>query len=188
MTRAKTKNNSKQLQVDAVRVTRTTFFLVVLTLLATIIFDSGNLITRDAVVQRWILACSLLLVNVIVWYFVQITKSTTAILSSVVTLVVAQILFASFMIYWERGMAATSTLLLAVPIVTSGVLKRRRLLLATTTLTAAAYSLASVKYFNDFFNEGYRIQLWGNLFFYSGLCFIIGWTVMVLSGLRHDSR
>ncbi len=184
-----TKNSklSKKLRLDSTRAARTNFFIVVLVMIVTVIYDSGNLITKQSVSERWIAATLLLIVNLIIWYYVKYADKNYKIMYAISALVVAQIIFAGFIIYWERGMAATSTLLLALPIITIGVLRRRTLLLGTAALTAATYALVSVKYFNDFFNEGYRIQLWGNIVFYCSLCFIFAWMIMVLDGLRHDS-
>ncbi len=182
------KKSVASLQVDAIRITRTTFFAVALFMLVTALFDSGNLITRESVAQRWVAGTLLLFATLSVWFLVRTSESITRNMTLLFALAVCEVIFAGFMIYWERGMASTSTLLLALPIITVGVMRRRVLLLLITTLTAATYSLSAVKYFNDFFNEGYRIQLWGNVVFYSGLCFILAWMVLILVGLRHDSK
>jgi len=98
------------------------------------------------------------------------------------------VVFAGFTTYWERGMASTSTIFYVLPLLTVAIIRNRHALLATTVLSAGTYAFTSVKYFNDFFNEGYRIQLWGHLFLYSGTIFAIGWLIMIMTGLRHDSR
>jgi hypothetical protein len=155
--------------------------------LSIIIFDSGNLITREAVIDRWTLITALLIVNTIVWY-----AASRSVIKKVDILIAAMTLtllaVAGFMTYWERGMASTSTILYALPLLTVATMKNRHALLATAAFAIGTYSFAAVKYFNDFFNEGYRVQLWGTILLVSSAIFTIAWLLMIVAGLRHDSK
>jgi len=171
------------------RVTRTLFFFAGFYALSIVIFDSGNLITREAVIDRWTILSGLLVVNSLCWLIsAQITHrlSSQIILRSV--LAVSLLAFAGFTTYWERGMASTSTLFYLLPLLIIATLKNRHALLTTTILAVTTYAFATVKYFNDFFNEGFRIQLWGNIVLYGGTIFVCAWLIMVITDLRHDSR
>jgi len=184
----KIKSKNSKLQIDVLRVTRTGFAFIVVFLLTTIIMDSWNLLTHESVGLRWISAGLLLVVNTAVWYFARCKSTRRYYTGLVMTLVVSQIIFATMNIYWERGMASALPIIFAVPILTAGALKRRTALLTATVLSAGAYSTSVVVYFTSNYGEGYRIQLWAQIFFFSGLFFVIAWLAMVLAGLRHDSE
>lgn len=184
------KSTSKKvnLQVNTLRVCRTGFAFVGVYLLTTIIFDSWNLLPKEAVGRRWMAAVALLVINTAIWYFARKKSSSSYYTTLIMTLVISQIVFAGINIYWERGMASVSAILFVVPILTAGALKKRTAILTATILSAAAYSAATVGYFFENYGEGYRIQLWGTVFFVSGLMFVIAWLAMILAGLRHDSE
>ena len=173
-------------EITVTRVTRTIYFFLAVFALSIVIFDSGNLITREAVIDRWQLATGLFIINTIIWYVAAQKQSNKGLLVLILTL--ALIVFAGFMTYWERGMASTSTILYVLPLLVIATLKNRHALLATAALSAGMYSFAAVKYFNDFFNEGFRIQLWGNMILIAGIIFTCAWLIMILTGLRHDSK
>lgn len=181
----------KQTSIDAsfslTRVTRTLYGFLGIVALATVIFDAGNLVTKDAVIDRWTALFVVFVVNTIAWF---IASEGTAFSKRILVLLVSLTLlgFAGAMTYWERGMASTSTILYTLPLLSVAILKNRHALIATTALCIATYAFASVKYFNDFFNEGYRIQLWGSIVMYSGLFAVVAWLIMILTGLRKDSE
>lgn len=171
--------------LDITRLTRTLFFLIALLALTTIVFDAGNLIQREAVSRRWILLTIALGANTTAWFLGSVNglKKYVVFGLSIIFVVVA-----GLVTYWERGMASSSTIFYIVPLLIVATLKNRHALIATATISAGTYALASVKYFNDFFNEGYRIQLWGSLLQYIGAIFIATWLIMIISGLRRDSK
>ena len=172
----------------ATRVSRINFFFIALYAASIIVFDSGNLITREAVGQRWYFVVVLLIINTKVWYLAR--RVNSALLQKILVwiLILTELVFAGFMTYWERGMASMSTLLFALPVVTSGILLSRTATLATSVFALATYSLAAMKYFNDFFNEGYRLQLYGQIAFYGGVFLVIAWVVNILTGVNKNSQ
>lgn len=183
------KTTPKDVQLTLTRATRSLYFFITLYAVSIIVFDSGNLITREAVIQRWSIATAAFVVNTIIWYLsADGIKNRSTRFSLTVVLALVFIAFAGFSTYWERGMASTSTIFYVIPLLIAATLKHRHTLLAVTALSAGTYAFAAVKYFNDFFNEGYRIQLWGNLLLYMGTLFAIAWLIMVIAGLRHDSK
>lgn len=177
----------KKENVNLTRLTRTLYFFIGFFALSVIIFDSGNLITKTAVVDRWLLLTMLFIANTIAWFIgSRPDRNSKSLLTYMLS--ASLLIFAGFMTYWERGMASSSTIFYILPILTIATLKNRHALMAAAALSAATYSLAAVKYFNDFFNEGYRIQLWGNIVLYSGTILISAWLIMIVSGLRRDSK
>lgn len=173
--------------IELTRVTRTLYFFIGVFALSIIIFDAGNLLTKDAVIDRWMLVTALFVLNTAAW-FIGAQSNTKAKTLLICLLAGATLIFAGFMTYWERGMASSSTLLYVLPLLIIATLKNRHALLATAALAAATYAFATVKYFNDYFNEGYRIQLWGNIVLYGGAIFAIAWLILILDGLRQDSK
>jgi hypothetical protein len=169
------------LQTNALRVARVHFLYIVGYMLAIVIFDSWNLFTHDAVVQRWTLAAVLFVLTTILWYLSRLKFSADSVyVALVLLLILADIGFAATNIYWERGMASRSVVLFAVPIITAATLRSRSILLAAAALSMVAYTTAAVRYFYQHYGEGYRVELWGNLLLYSAIFFVLGWLLMVI--------
>ena len=103
-------------------------------------------------------------------------------------LTVALIAFAGFMTYWERGMASSSTIFHVLPLLVIATHKDRHAVMAVAGISAGTYAFSAVKYFNDYFNEGYRVQLWGNIVLYSATILVSAWLILIVSGLRKDSK
>jgi hypothetical protein len=168
---------SKQLillQTNVVKVARTHFFFVLAYVLSIIAFDSWNLITPEALSQRWTLAAIMLVVSTVVWYAARARVSSGAYYQALVFgLVLLDIAVAAFTVYTERGMASRGVALFAVAITTSATLISRSALYAAAALSTAAYSLAAVRYFTEFPSEGYKIELYGVIGFYSAIFFVL---------------
>lgn len=164
----------------AQRVTRAHFLFIAAYMLAAVIFDSWGLIAREAIGRRWLAAGTLLALNTVLWYLAHNSlKRESNYRLIILILAVADIAFAGLNVYWERGMAATNVILFAVPLVTLAVLRSRTALVAGATLSAAAYAAASVKYFFDFYGEGYRVQLYGQIFFFTLVFYALAWLLLV---------
>lgn len=186
----KKKNNktSDSVKLSITRATRTIYFFIAFFIISIVIFDSWNLLTREAIIDRWTIATMLLIINTFVWFGVSQKWPLSVMKLPIGLLAGALVVFAGFMTYWERGMASTSTIMYALPILVIAMAKDRHALIATAVLSAGTYSLASVKYFNDFFNEGYRIQLWGTIVLVTGSILAVSWLTMIIAGLRMDSK
>jgi len=158
------------------------FLLIAAYIVTTIIFDSWNLIPHDAVEQRWTAAGMLLALNAVVWFAARSirTRGDVVYRAALYTLVIADIIFASYNIFWERGMASTSVVLFAVPIIMAAIARSRTALLTATVLAVAGYSTAAVRYFNQHYGEGFRVQLYGYVFFYSALMFVLAALLAIL--------
>ncbi len=144
-------------------------------------FDSWNLLTKDSINQRWTLIAGLFVLNIIVWFMARIQFQTnTWYKLSIFSLAIYDILIASMFVYWERGMASLSVSLFFVPIIIVAALRSQGLLVATALLSGAAYSTAAVRYFNDNYGEGFRVQLWGTVVFYSFVFFVMAWLLIAV--------
>ena len=86
------------------------------------------------------------------------------------------------MLFRSRGMASTSTILYALPIASMALWRSRTYTIGVSILASATYALAATKYFYDFFNEGYRVQLYGEIFFYAVIFIVAG---SIIASLAH---
>ncbi len=169
------------MQTAVVRVTRVHFVYIAAYILATIVFDSWNLYTHEAVRQLWTAAGILLVINTIIWFLARQNYANKSFyVFNVLALVLADVVFATYNVYWQQGLASKSVILFTVPIVTAAVLRSRSLLLGTTTLCAAAYSTVSVRYFFENYGSGYRVELWGTIGLYSAVFFILALLLMII--------
>ena len=169
------------LQTTAVRVTRVHFLYIAAYVLSIIVFDSWNLYTHEAVSELWTAVGILLAINTVLWYLARMKFSNNTIyIAIVLILIAADIIFAAYNVFWQRGLASKAVALFAIPIVTAAVLRSRSTLLATATLSAAAYSIVSVRYFYLNYGESFRVELYGTVGFYSALFFVLAGLLMVI--------
>lgn len=170
------------LQVNVLRVARIHFYYAAAIAASIMVYDAWKLITPQAVLQRWTVLALLLVVTTLIWYACRaIGKSPFYYRMLAYILILFDIFLAGFFVYVERGMASRGVVLFAIPIAVSMVLNSRSALFATATLSVTAYTFAAVKYFVDFFNEGYRIELYSVLSFYSACFFVLAgifWVVL----------
>jgi hypothetical protein len=177
---AKQKTPTLDSRYVLLRIVRVHFLYVAVYMLSIIIFDSWNLISHEAVLQRWTLAGSLLIINTIIWYLCKVRLNNDNIYRILLAvLIIADILFAAINVYWQRGMASKSVMLFVVPIVSAALIRSRSLLLATASLSAAAYSMASVQYFYENYGQGFKVELYGEVFLYSATFFILAGLLMI---------
>jgi hypothetical protein len=176
-------NQKAPIQSRILRVTRVHFSLSLVLVLSIIIFDAWGLIAPENVLQRWTIAAFLFVVNTIVWYLSRSNfKSAGYYKALIFALILVDIAVATFLVYNERGMASSAVMLYAIPITTSGILNSRRGLFATAAFSTAAYTLAAVRYFVINFNEGYKVELYGIITFYSALFFVLAALLWVIIG------
>lgn len=170
------------LKSRAVRVSRFHFALVLLFSVQTIVYHASKVITPDLVLKRWIATASLLVIATILWYFAKNRVTSLGGFKAIIyALIIADIAFASFNVYTQRGYASKSVVLFVIPIFMAAVLTSRSALLATALLSVAAYTTTAVTYFVKNFNEGYMAELYGEIAFYSVLYLLLAlllWTLV----------
>jgi hypothetical protein len=177
----KSTSASGWLQTTAVRLTRIHFIYVLCYLVSIVIYDASNLYTHQAIGQLWTAGGILLALNVVLWFAARLKVSNYWIYVGIVlTLIIADIAFASYIVYWQRGLYSKAVMLYTVPIIAAAAVRSRSILLGTTALSAAAYSVVSVRYFFDHYGLGYRVELWANVAFFSGMMFVLALLLMVV--------
>lgn len=150
------------------------FVLITLIIGQTIIYDASKLITPEVVLDRWFVIAGLLVVNGLIWYLVKSRAGHAALYKSLLGLMVlSDILLASYFVYEGRGMASKAVILFVIPIVIAGALKSKSALFATAIFSISAYTLAAVSYFVINFNEGYKVELYGEIGFYSVILLLV---------------
>lgn len=171
------------LQTSIVRLSRIYFTLTALYALVIIVSDAWDLITPEMLLNRWEMAAVLLGVTAIVWFLARRTTNNALYYKILLLiLVILGIGFATFSVYTQRGMASKGVMLYVLPIITAAALYSRSAVMATATVSVAAYTLAAVRYFVLNPAEGYKVELYTEIGFYSGLLFIVAALVNV--GIR----
>jgi hypothetical protein len=186
---AKPKQITNWLQSTAVRVTRIHFVYIAAYMASIIAFDSWNVYTHTDIGNRWTIAATLLIINTICWYVARIKFSNSSIyMILVITIILADIIFAATNVYWERGLASKAVALFAVPIVTAATIRSRTTILAVATLSVAAYSTSVIRYYNLHYGESLRAELYGYVGLFCLSFFILSALLMVIINPETNSK
>ena len=178
-TKAKKTKDSKLsyaqwLRQSAIRVARVHFVLIGVYVATVIAYDAFNLITEDALLARWTMASILLVASAIFWYLTRIDGKASGYYGWIIYgFIMLDMALASFSVYTQRGMASKSVFLYVIPIVIAALLLRRAALYMVATISVAAYSLTAIWYSVNNPSEGYKIELYGEVGFYSALLFVV---------------
>ena len=179
-TRVNKRNDSSGVLHAAIgRVAAGHIWLAFILIVQILIYDAWELITPEAVIWRWLIAGGLFVVAITVWYAVHMNRNIVAD-KLLWTLIVCDILVASFSVYTQRGMAARAVALYAIPIVVAALFGRAAALFMTAALCVVAYVVAAASYFVLNFNEGYKVELYGEVSFYSVFFLILAALVWVV--------
>jgi len=137
-----------------------------------IAFDAWNLITPEAIVQRWMVVAFLGVVSTLVWYF---PKSTSKKVYKWLAydLILAGIVFASFNVFTQRGVASKAVILYLFPIIAAAVILSRTAAIATTIISSAIYFAVTVRYFYNFPGEALKVELYAETALYIAILFVI---------------
>lgn len=183
---AKKKAETNSLRTDLIRLCWVHFVYAGITIAQIILYHTSKLITPELVKQRWMITAGLLFVTIIVWYIASTKKHALHLYRwLILALISADIAVAAISVYYDRGFASQSVLLFVIPIMVSAVLKSRAAIFATSAICIAVYSAVTVKYFVDFFNEGYSAELYGEVGFYSAIFLVIA---SILAAVLHTRQ
>jgi hypothetical protein len=167
-------SSASTLRAPLLRVSRWHYVYVVALAVQLLAYDAFHLITLDIVLKRWAIIVAVLIVTAIVWYNAKGQKTNDTIYSRLTwLLLITDIAAASYSVYLQRGMASRAVLLFIIPIVSAAILAKRSSILLTAVLSTAAYIGTTVAYFVIHFNEGYKIELYGEVGFYSTMFFVV---------------
>lgn len=169
-----------RLQNRLVRLCRVHFVLVAVYAVYVAASDATNLIAPAAVLQRFTMAAVLLTGTSIVWYLARYKRDDGYYRKLIYLIIALDICWAAFTIYTQRGMASRGVMLFSLPIVGSTMLLSRRAIFVTACLSTAAYVLSALKYFVDYFNEGYRAELYIEVGFYCAVFFVLSGLLSIL--------
>ncbi len=162
------------LQVNVIRTARIHFFIVFVYGAALIAADAGKLYAPQDVLLRWKIAAVMLSIVTIIWYVARRYVKTNSYYQALAyILIILDIWGAAYSVYIERGMASNSVAMFAFPIAVATILYSRTALFATAALCTAAYWFACVRYFVLNFNQGYKLELYTTLSFYSAGFFLL---------------
>ena len=147
-------------------------------------YDAWKLIAPEDVLGRWKVAALLLVATTLVWYIAKNANHNPIVYKTALyALILTDLYVAASLVYAERGMASRGVMLFVIPIIISTAFERASAVFATAALATAAYTFMAVRYFVVNFNEGYKIELYATLAFYSALFFVVAG---LLSAALHD--
>lgn len=169
----KNKNHSS-VRTAFIRIAKIHLVISLVLVIQTIIYDAGKLITPELVLKRWAIISVLALTASVCWYLARLNSNMTVIRNLVWALIAADFIVASFSIYTQRGMASRAVLLLILPILTAAALQRKGAIFLTSVAAAVVYTVTAVAYFVLNFNEGYKLELYGEIGFYSAILLATG--------------
>ncbi len=176
------------LRSPVLRATKVHFFYVLAVVVFIIEYDAWKLITHEALLQRWTMACFMLVVVTTCWYAArQQTTNDNYYKFIAGALIGLDILVASFSVYTQRGMSSRAVVLFAIPLIMAAIISRAAIF-ATAAFSVAAYSFAAVRYFALNPSEGYKIELYGDLTFYSAIFFILAALLWVFISKHTQSQ
>jgi hypothetical protein len=162
------------LRAQTLRLSRAHFAYVLILAGQIILYDAAMLISPDFVLKRWLVTAGLLVVTTIVWALAhQVNKSNQLYEKLIYALILADLAIASFSVYTQRGMASRAVLLYVIPIIVAASLGKRVALFGAALLSIAAYTTTAVMYFVLNFNEGYKVELYGEIGFYSAIFLLV---------------
>lgn len=162
------------IQRRLLRVTQLHFLYVAAIVVQIIMYDAWKVITPQVLLQRWFVAVILLVVATVVWGTLKrgrLTKATYY--RAAYALIAADIFVATYAIYAQRGMASRAVFLFVIPIITAAALANRATVIGAALLSIAAYATAAITYFVLNFNEGYKIELYGEVGFYAAMLAVV---------------
>jgi hypothetical protein len=156
-------------------------FLGVLYILQLVLYDASKIIAPDITKYRWI-GVSIFLILIATVYYIYSLNTTNQKLQKVLLLFVSavDIAFAAQNVYLTRGMASKAVLLFLLALVAAAFLRHLPTLLFVATVAAFVYISTAVSYFVNFFNEGYKVELYGEIGFYAGLFYVFAYALWAL--------
>ncbi len=164
------------LQQSSVRVGRIFFALSLIYAVTIVLYDAFQLITPDMLLIRWIAVAGFVIVTALLWFAARAKPQSELFYSRLIYgYVLLSIVFASVNVYIQRGMASRAVILYVVPILVASFLLRRVAVFAATIIAGTAYVLSSVWYAINNPSEGYKIELYGEVGFYTALLFVVAY-------------
>jgi hypothetical protein len=138
-----------------------------------LIYEAWNLLTSQALLERWlviaVLTATLIFVNTASRPIVPKTSYYNYLIIAIITV---DIFITSYLVFSQRGMASKAVALFFIPIIASRMFNSIRAIYITTATCAIAYATMTITYFFNNPSEGYKVELYGETAFYAVLLFI----------------
>ncbi len=164
---------SEWLQLSAIRTGRAFFILTLVYVVTIVLYDAFALVTPDMLQIRWLVAATLATGSALLWYSARRKRAPAKYYARLLYgYILLALLFASVNVYIGRGMASKAVALYVLAILVAGLLLRRAAIYMAAIIATAAYVLTAMTYAINNPSEGYKIELYGEVGFYSGLLFI----------------
>lgn len=183
--KAMSKPPHNRIRANFVRACKIHVFIGLALIAQLIAYDASKLITPEVVLKRWVVAAILVLTAAVCWYVVRLNDSTHRIHQLAWLLIIVDTAVASFSIYTQRGMASRAVLLFIIPILVAATLQRKGAIYLTAIIAAVTYIVTAIAYFTLNFNEGYKVELYGEIFFYSAMLFAVAGMTWSLVRTKH---
>ncbi len=180
-----TKKQHSSARSSFVRIAKLHVIIAMFFGLQIILYDAGKLITPEVVLKRWIITGLLVIAGAICWYLARINDSARVIRNLAWFLIAVDLIVASFTVYTQRGMASRAVFLFILPILVAGTLHRWGTIYLTAVLAVVTYVITAIAYFVINFNEGYKLELYGEVFFYSALLLASASMIWALVRSKH---
>lgn len=141
-----------------------------------ILFDAGKLIPPNITQERWVAASLFAVICAGVFYVLTLNKQQYNFQQLLVFIIAfADIAFAAFNVYITRGMASKAVFFFILAFATIALLRNLAALLFVATISAAVYISTAVSYFVNNFNEGYKIELYGEVGLYAACMYAVAY-------------
>lgn len=152
----------------------------------TIVFHASKVVTSEVVWWRWLAACALLIIATCAWMLARKRHLPTHLYQSCLWIIIfADLAFAAFNVYIQRGYASNSVILFLIPIVVAAAFASRSALIGTALLSTATYAATTVSYFHLNFNEGYLSEMYAEIALNSGV-FVLTAALLWVSMRKHQ--
>lgn len=184
----KEKALSNRLRLGSLRTARLGFAFIGIYTFSTAIYQAWRLLTPDVIQTRWIVVLLLMSINTTLWWFSHRPRLRAGYYRGIILMQIAMYLgIATYSIYTERGMASNAIILYAIPLIIVALEYSGKALAFTAGACAVSYAAAAIKYFKDFPSEGYKVELYGGIMFYTGILFVLAALLWVLVRSKSSS-
>ncbi len=182
-------SESNRMHLASLRTARLGFVFIAVYILSTAIYQAWRLLTPNALQTRWFVILAVMSINATLWWFSHKPRLRPSYYRGIIFLQIAMYIgIATYSIYAERGMASNAIILYAIPLIIVALEYSGRALAFTALVCSGAYAAAAIRYFNMFPSEGYKVELYGGIIFYSGILFVLAALLWVLIRSKAASR
>lgn len=162
------------------KIIKSHFFVTIIFAAYTIVADSSRLFAPETILNRWKYLLGILLITTVVWLISNLfTINNIKINLLVGLLIITDIIVVSLIIYTERGMASSAVIFYSLPLLSAALTNKKPILTSTALFCISSYAYITIKYFVDYFNEGYKVQLYSSIGLHGSFILIMAYLLSV---------